>query len=86
MVASGHHNSCDISTLFPMFDAITISEIPGVDHELHVECIILRKAVASALDKVSYDMNYGFFLEYQFAFECQSHSGREYLCVVDSES
>ena len=70
----------------PKFVTITISEIPVVDQELHVECIILRKAVASALDKVSYHMNYGFCLEYQFAFECQSHSGREYLSVVDSES
>ena len=42
---------------FPKFDAFTISEIPVVDHELHVECIILRKAVASALDKESYHMN-----------------------------
>ena len=71
---------------FSKIDAITISEIPVVHHELHVECIILRKAISSALDKVSYHMNYGFFLEYQFAFECQSHSGREYLSVVDSES
>ena len=71
---------------YPKFYVILISELPVVDHALHIECIALRKAVAAALEMVSSHMNYGFFLDYQFAFECLSHPGREHLCVVDSES
>ena len=30
-------------------------------------------------------MNYGSFLDYQFAFECPNHLGREHLCVVEEK-
>ena len=70
----------------PKFYVILISELLVAEHEIHEECIALRKAVAAALEKVSSHMNYGFFLDYQFAYECPSHPGREHLCVVDSES
>ena len=71
---------------YPKFYAIVISELPIVEHELHEECVALRKSVAASLEQVNSHMNYGFFLDYQFAFECPSHPGREHLCVVDSES
>ena len=71
---------------YPKFYVIVISELPIVEHELHEECVSLRKAVAASLEQVNSHMNYGFFLDYQFAFECPSHPGREHLCVVDSES
>ena len=71
---------------YPKFYVIVISELPIVEHELHEECVALRKAVAASLVQVNSHMNYGFFLDYQFAFECLSHPGREHLCVVDSES
>jgi len=71
---------------YPKFYVVIISELPVVEHELHQECVNLRKAVATALQKVSSHMNYGFFLDYQFAFECPRHPGREHLCVVDSKS
>ena len=77
---------CVIFLSYPKFYVILISELPVVDHELHLECIALRKAVAAALEKVSSHMNYGFFQDYQFAFECPRHPGREHLCVVNSES
>ena len=72
----------------PKFYAIVISKLPNVElpiseHELHEECVALRKAVADSLEQVNSHMNYGFFLDYQFAFECPSHPGREHLCVVD---
>ena len=68
---------------YPKFYAIVISELPIADHDLHEECVALRKAVASSLEQVNCHMNYGFFLDYQFAFECPSHLGREHLCVVE---
>ena len=37
----------------------------------------------STFEKVSSRMNYGCFIDYQFAFECPSHPGREHLCVVE---
>ena len=70
---------------YPKFYVVLISELLVAEHEIHEECFALRKAVATALEKVSSHMNYG-FLEYQFAFECPSHPGREHLSVVDSES
>ena len=71
---------------YPKFYVIVISELPIVEHELHKERVALRKAVAASLEQVNSHMNYGFFLDYQFAFECTSHPGREHLCVMDSES
>ena len=68
---------------YPKFYVIVISELPIVEHALHEECVALRKAVAASLEQVNSHMNYGFFLDYQFAFECPSHPGREHLCVVD---
>ena len=67
----------------PKFYVVFISELPIVDHELYVECVALRKAVAASLEQVNSHMNYGFFLDYQFAFACPSHPGREHLCVVE---
>ena len=71
---------------YPKFYVIVISELPIVEHELHEECVALRKAVAASLEQVNSHMNYGFFLDYKFAFECPCHPGREHLCVVDNES
>ena len=68
---------------YPKFYAIVISELPIADHDLHEECVALRKAVAASLEQVNSHMNYGFFLDYQFSFECPSHLGREHLCVVE---
>ena len=68
---------------YPKFYVIFISELPIVEHELHEECVALRKAVAASLEQVNSHMNYGFFLDYQFAFECPIHPGREHFCVVE---
>ena len=81
-----YYNSLQVRFCFlsyPKFYAIVISELPLVEHDLHEECIALRQAVARALKHVDSHINYGFFLDYQFAFECPSHPGREHLCVVD---
>ena len=41
---------------------------------------VCRKAIAVSLEHVNSHMNYGIFLDYQLAFECPSHPGREHLC------
>ena len=82
----GPCKTCVTFLSYPKFYVVFISELLVAEHEVHEECVTLRKAVAAALEKVSSHMNYGFFLDYQFAFECPSHPGREHLCVVDSES
>ena len=82
----GELKTCVSFLCYPKFYVIVISELPIVAHELHEECIALRKAVAASLEQVNSHMNYGFFLDYQFAFECPSHPGREHLCIVDSKS
>ena len=82
----GGFKICMSLLCYSKFYVIVISELPVVEHELHEECVALRKSVAASLEQVNSHMNYGFFLDYQFAFECPCHPGREHLCVVDSES
>ena len=67
----------------PKFYCIVISKLPIVPHEPHRVCAGIRKEMESTFEKVSSHMNYGNFMDYQFAFECPSHPGREHLCVVD---
>ena len=61
---------------------IVISRLSSLaEHELREECVALKKEIAAVLEQVSSRMiNYGFFLNYQFAFECPNHPEREYLC------
>ena len=69
----------------PKLYGIIISQLPVVECELHKVCVETRKEVESTFEKVSSCMNYGYFMDYQFAFECPSHPGREHLCVVDGQ-
>ena len=69
----------------PKFYGIIISQLPVVECEPHMVCVEIRKEVESTFEKVSSCMNYGYFMDYQFAFECPSHLGREHLCVVDGQ-
>ena len=48
--------------------------------------VAIRQQVEAALEQVGSHMNYGYFLDYQFAFECPSHPGKEHLCVVEEQS
>ena len=70
---------------FPRFYAIVISELFVSEHEVHKECAAIREQVVAALEQVGSHMNYGNFVDYQFAFECPSHPGKEHLCVVDDK-
>ena len=70
---------------YPRFYAIVISKLFVSEREVHKECAAIRHQVVAALEQVSSHMNYGNFLDYQFAFECPSHPGKEHLCVVDDQ-
>ena len=70
---------------YSRFYAVVISELPIVEHDIHEECVAIRKVVETALGQVSSHMNYNCFLDYQFAFECPQHPEREHLCIVDNE-
>ena len=71
---------------YPRFYAIAISQLSVSEHEVHKECAAIRWQVVSALEQVGSHVNYGYSLDYQFAFECPSHPGKEHLCVVDEQS
>ena len=71
---------------YPRFYAIVISKLFVSEREVHKECVAIRWQVVAALEQVGSHMNYGYFLDYQFAFECPSHPGREHLCVVEEQS
>ena len=66
----------------PKYYAVVISELPVVAHEIHEVCVALREEVKEALEQVGSHMNYGNFVDYQFAFECPSHPGRDHLSIV----
>ena len=67
---------------YPKYYAVVISELPVVAHEIHKVCVSLREQVKQALEQVGSHMNYGNFVDYQLAFECPSHPGRDHLCIV----
>ena len=71
---------------YPRFYAIVISGLFVLEHEVHKECAAIRQEVVAALEHVGFHMNYGYLLDYQFAFECPSHPGKEHLCVVEEQS
>ena len=70
---------------YPRFYAIVISELFVSEREVHKECVAIRQQFVAALEQVGSHMNYGNFVDYQFAFECPSHPGKEHLCVVDDQ-
>ncbi len=78
---------CDTVTLIshPKYYAIHISRRPDPKTPTHEVCNRIRVLVESTLKTVTSHMNYSFHVEYQLAFECPSHPGREHLCVVKSE-
>ena len=64
---------------------VIISKFSTANIEPHVECTAIRKEIESTLKKLGSHMNYGIFMEYQFAFGCPRHleKGQNHLCVVD---
>ena len=70
-----------ILTAHPKYYAI---HLPTVQTPAEV-CYRVRKLVESTLKSVVSHMNYSFEVEYQLAFECPDHQGREHLCIVESK-
>ena len=67
----------------PKFIGIVVSQLPKGKQDMGVVCIELKNEIGALLDKVASHMNYGRFSEFQFAFECPSHPGREHLSVFE---
>ena len=80
-------SDCDTVTLIshPKYYAIHISRMPDPQTPAHEVCSDVRDLVESTLKTVTSQMNYSFHVEYQLAFECPSHPGRDHLCIVKSE-
>ena len=64
---------------------VIISKFATAKIEPHVECAAIRKDVDTTLITTCSRMNYGSFMDYQFAFDCPVHlaNNREHLCVVE---
>ena len=62
-----------------------VSKISSTNVKPHIECALIRKQLEAALSTVSSCVNYGSFMDYEFAFDCPLHpaNDREHLCVVD---
>ena len=69
----------------PKYYGICISRLPEASSHLNEECSTIRKSIETTFEKVSSRMNYGYFMDYQFAFNCPIHSESDHLCVVNRE-
>ena len=84
-----HHQPLRTLVLFlcyPRFYTIVISKLSVSECEVRTECASIRQQVVAALEHVGSHMNYGNFMDHQFAFECPSHPGKEHLSVVVEQS
>ena len=71
---------------YPRFYAVIISELSISEINVHKQCAAIREQVVAAFEQVSSHMNYGNFVDYQFAYECPRHPGKEHLCAVEEQS
>ena len=64
---------------------VIVSEFFSSRLDSHEECAAIRKEIEATFELISDRVNYGSFMDYQFAFECPLHSenGREHLCVLN---
>ena len=75
---------CDTVTLIshPKYYAVHITRETDAETPIHEVCSTVRGMVESTLKIVTSNMNYSFCADYQLAFECPSHPGRDHLCIV----
>ena len=75
---------CDTVTLISHSKYYAVHITRGTDAEtpIHEVCSTVRGMVESTLKIVTSNMNYSFCADYQLAFECPSHPGRDHLCTV----
>ena len=69
----------------PTYYEVIISKFCNSKIEQHVECASIRREIESTLNTASSRMNYGSFMDYQFAFECPIYheNSQKHVCVVD---
>ena len=68
----------------PHYYEIHITRPAAAVTKTHEVCSAVREIIESAIKTVTSRMNYAFTVNYQLAFECPSHPGRDHLCVVNS--
>ncbi len=68
----------------PKYYAVHLSQESYAEIPIHEVCSRVRELIESTLKTVTSCMNYSFDAEYQLAFECPTHPGREHLCIVES--
>ncbi len=56
---------------------------PTLQESVHHECSSLKQEIEDTLKEASSRMNYSSYMDFQFAFDCRSHEGRNHLGVVD---
>ena len=68
-----------------MYYELIVSEFISAKLDSHEECAAIRKEIEATFELISDRVHYGFFMDYQFAFECPLHSenGRDHLCVLN---
>ena len=69
----------------PKYYEVSIKRLPITKTPTHEVCCAIREIIECTLKTVTSRMNYTFPVSYQLSFECPSHSGRDHLCIVDSE-
>ena len=68
----------------PKYYAVHITRESSADTSAHEVCSEVKRLVESTLKTVTSSMNYSFTANYQLAFECPAHPGRDHLCTVES--
>ncbi len=78
-------NDKDIVTFVfqPKHFAIHFLRQTDATTSVHEVCVALRGVIENTLNTVTSRTNYNLCAEYQLAFECPLHPGREHLCVVE---
>ena len=68
-----------------MYYELIVSEFISTELASHEECAAIRKEIEATFEVISDRVNYGSFMDYQFAFECPLHSenSRDHLCVLN---
>ncbi len=61
---------------------VVVSCDPTFQDSIHHECAALKQEIEDTLKKASSRMNYNSSMDYQFAFDCRSHEGRNHLGIV----
>ena len=81
----GVHRTFVIFLCRSTYYEVIVSEFFSSRLDSYEECAAIRKEIEATFELISDRVNYGSFMDYQFAFECPLHSenSREHLCVLN---